>query len=425
MISYLCPADSGLSETFAQFLLSQLTAPVPATVMGFAILCECVSAVATLPPPAAPPDPAGGDTPDPCGGLHAAALRCAALLLRSQSGNVRYAGLSALCRLCEAGGARLAGPLQLAVVQCLRDGDETVRLRALHLLHAVATEQGAAAVCQRLLEAAAATDRRPVRLLLRRRAALLAERHVSRRPQLLHVLNALLEEEAATATRLRRRLAAEPAGGPLRPAAARLYSELVTEGSASEPVLELALWVLGETGHLLEPDPLIRTVEAVCDRLPALAAEDPDRDPELSEAGSPLQQHLRTLHRLAWRCGSRLPPAAAARLSATLPPLQDCPDPVSADLARAALALLSDSERLKALTDTAEAVLSGELPADFTLSFADGAVAAALERGAPVLRPPTTAAGPARLTAASDRSSPSPDAGSPFETLGHLPLPRL
>ena len=432
LISYLCPADSGLSDTFSQFLLSQLTAPVPASVMGFAILCECISAAATLPPPAAPPDPAGGDSAAPSGGLHAAALRCAALLLRSANNNVRYAGLSALCRLCEVGGARPAGPLQLAVVQCLRDEDETVRLRALQLLHAVATEQSAAAVCQRLLEAAAAADRRPVRALLLSRAALLAEQHVARRPQLLHVVNTVLEQDPAPAARLRQRLSAEPASGPLRPAAARLYAELVVGGAEQPaPVQELALWVVGETGHLLESELLVRTVDAVCDRLPGLAAEDPHRDPEQGEAGSPLQQNLRALQRLVWECGSQLPAAAAARLSSALPPLRRCPDPAAAELARSALALLGDGERLRRAAAVASAVLSGRHRADYTLSFADGVVAAALERGAPVLRPPvsTAAAGSVRLGASapatSERSSPSMDAGTPFETLGPLPLPRL
>ena len=399
--------------------------------MGFAILCECVSAAATLPPPAAPPDPAGGDGSAPSGSLQAAALRCAAVMLRSASGNVRYAGLSALCRLCETGGARPAGPLQLAVVQCLRDEDETVRLRALHLLHAVATEQSAAAVCQRLLEAAAAAERRPQRSLLLGRAALLAERHLSRRPQLLHVINKVLEEDETPAARLRSRLAAEPAGGTLRPAAARLYAELVTAGGAAPTVQQVALWVVGETGQLLEAEALTATLAAVCDRLPQLAAEDPHRDRPPGEAASPLQQHLRAVGRLVWSCGAQLPAAAAARLADTLPPLTAVPDPAAAQLARAALALLGGGERLQRASALADRVLSGAARPDFTLSFADGRVSAALERGAAVLRPPPPAAavGPARLSAsaptASERSSPSLDAGSPFETLGTLPLPRL
>ncbi|KAF0295270.1 AP-4 complex subunit epsilon [Amphibalanus amphitrite] len=430
LISYLCPADSGLSETFSQFLVSQLTAPVPATVMGFAILCECVSAAATLPPPPAPPDPAGGDGSAPADGLHAAALRCTALMLRSANGNVRYAGLSALCRLCEAGGARPAGPLQLAVVQCLRDEDETVRLRALQLLHAVATEQSAAAVCQRLLEAVAAAERRPLRTLLLGRAALLAERYLTRRPQLLHVINRVLEEDEAPAARLRSRLAAEPPGGPLRPAAARLYAELVVGGGAAPAVQRMALWVVGETGHLLEPELLTAAVGAVCDRLPQLAADDPLRDRQPGESSSPLQQHLHALNRLVWECRAELPAAAAARLADTLPPLAAGPDPAAAQLARCTLALLGDAERLRRAAVLAEDVLSGRARADFTLSFADARVAAELERGAAVLRPPpVAAAGPARLGASvptvSDRSSPSLDAGSPFETLGTLPLPRF
>ena len=141
--------------------------------------------------------PSGGDASDDDGGLRALAVTVLGRFLASRDPNLRYVALDSLARLA-AGDPAAVQRHRATVVACVRDGDASIRRRALELVCALATPANADALLKELTDYLAVTDVE-FRPELAARLAALAARH-ARGPRAL--FDALLRVMATPGARL-------------------------------------------------------------------------------------------------------------------------------------------------------------------------------------------------------------------------------
>ena len=329
---------------------------------GYAVAAECVHVAACI-------------SPDPS--LLSAASDVVTGFLASPSRNVRYVGVGALAALVR-GGAPVSDAAQLAVVDCLEDGDDSLRGRTLDLLSLMATPANIDVIVDRLVDFAASSPDDAQRAAVALRVRDLGERYAPSPAWYVTTMDRVFEAGGdAVPPELAQsvaRLVGDGGSGGADPAAdAALRASavdaavklLTTEGAAvSVPRLTAAAWVLGEfggrAGRASAADVAAALAAVACRGGPAA---DPDARAVLVTA----------LAKLAARSGGGVPPATAAVLR---------------DASRARdVALAARAAEAMALLDAggvAAAALGGcdDGAASLDTSFVDAVVGAALAAGA-------------------------------------------
>ncbi|KAI8465281.1 MAG: AP-4 complex subunit epsilon-1 [Monoraphidium minutum] len=338
--------------------------------------------------------------------LLAAAAEAVTGLLRSPSHNLRYVGLDALAGITRIS-PKYAVEHQVAVIDCLEDPDDTLKLKTLELLATMTKANNVQVIVERLMLYLKGCTDEHVRRDIATKVCTLAERYApdttwfistmaevfelggdTLPPSVAHNLMRLIAEQEesvqATAVSIFMRLLDRPAGRPL-PAT----------------LLHTVCWVLGEYGRLaagLAP-PERATLAQVMDRLcAAVAASRP--------APAARAYLLTALTKLAAAGGGRLTPEGEELVARGAGAV----DVELQQRAREARALLSTPGLAAAALPpdaSCEELDASDLDAARSLSFLSSYVDAAAAAGAAPYNPPPGLAGAG-----------SGDLGADLEALG-------
>ncbi|KAL4452296.1 hypothetical protein ABPG75_007958 [Micractinium tetrahymenae] len=260
--------------------------------IGNALVYECIRTLTTI-------------VPTPV--LVSGAVESVSRFLASRENNLKYAGIDALTRLVEID-PKHAQDHQLAVVDCLRSPDVTLKRKTLQLLYKMAgptnIEVIAGEVLGYLRESSDEVARRDAVCSL----CDLAERFAPDHQWFVDTMNELFEVAgevvpASLADNLTRLIAEgtgeedEGADEELRAGAVEAYLELLDRPKLPPVLLKVICWVLGEYGRLASRC----GVEGVMDRLAAIpeaqTADDEVRDWAVSALGKLAAQSGRPLTR--------------------------------------------------------------------------------------------------------------------------------
>jgi AP-4 complex subunit epsilon-1 len=331
--------------------------------IGNALLYECVKAAAAI-------------HPSPV--LIAGAMESVTRFLASRENNLRYAGIDALTRLVHID-PKHAQDHQLAVVDCLRSPDVTLKRKTLQLLYKMAgptnIEVIAGEVLHYLREAAPGDE--VARADAVRSLCDLAERFAPDHAWFVETMNELFEVAGevvppSLADNLTRLIAEgtgeedENADRELRAGAVEAYLDLLDKPKLPRVLLKVICWVLGEYGRLAG-----RSEEGVMDALAAI--------PETQAGDDEVKGWVvSALGKLAAQAGRPLTPDAAALVEAAT-----CAE--SVELQQRAL-------EVQALLRTPAATQRAALPYDAAaedigvdpdLPFLESFVLQSLQNGAP------------------------------------------
>ncbi|GIL83137.1 hypothetical protein Vretimale_11456 [Volvox reticuliferus] len=419
ILAALGAGDRAASENMAAVLHQTLRRATTSHTIGSAIIYECVRTITTI-------------YPNPQ--LLAAAAESIATFLRSPSHNLRYVGIDALAGITALNPAA-AAEHQVAVLDCLEDPDDTLKLKTLELLYKMTKANNIQVIVDKMMGFLSSCTDEHIRKDIVRKVCDLAERYAPSPAWFVTTISEVFRlggehVDEADAHRLVRLIAEQDAS--LHASAVEAYLELLdgesTAAAAAEAVTATAsgavattpglprkklpetillviCWVLGEFGHLAR-----RPAQAVLARLVGIlnvhkAASDRLRGCLLTAltklaahtggATGPVGQALIQPH--DGGVGSAMGRAAG----------QDAADLVHKCLNSQSLELQQRAHELQALLRCAPAVLSAALPVDASceefspqdlaavaaLPFLEGHVARALAGGAANYLPPEARGG--------------------------------
>jgi len=212
--------------------------------IGNAIIYECVRTATTIYPN--PP-------------LLAAAADAVAKLLRSTSHNLRYVGIDALSGIVKIN-PQHAHEHQLAVVNCLEDPDDTLKLKTLELLYKMTRTNNVEVIVERMMSYLRTTIDEHIRRDISRKVSELAERYAPSPTWFMTVISEVLELggnhlEPALAHSLMKLIAEQDED--MHRSAVDIYTRLLDAPTTKMPdlLLQVIVWVMGEYGHLAAANP--------------------------------------------------------------------------------------------------------------------------------------------------------------------------
>ncbi|EFJ52222.1 hypothetical protein VOLCADRAFT_87158 [Volvox carteri f. nagariensis] len=422
ILAALGAGDRSAAENMAAVLHQTLRRANTSHTIGSAIIYECVRTITTI-------------YPNPQ--LLAAAAESIATFLRSTSHNLRYVGIDALAGIT-ALNPSAAAEHQVAVLDCLEDPDDTLKLKTLELLykmtkanniqagHGAGTRWGLVIVDKMMGYLGSCTDEH-IRKDIVRKVCDLAERYAPSPAWFVTTISEVFRlggehVDEADGNRLVRLIAEQDAS--LHTSAVEAYLQLLDGESAAataapvggggggavpppkgarrkklpESILLVICWVLGEFGHLARRPPL-----AVLSRLVGILTAH-------KAASDRLRGCLLTaLAKLAAHTGGAAGPVGQALLqkqgshhNADGGGAAEVAELVHKCLNSQSLELQQRAHELQALLGCSPAVLAAALPVDAscedfspqdleqvaTLPFLEGHVARALAAGAAPYLPP-------------------------------------
>ncbi|KAF5840736.1 adaptin N terminal region-domain-containing protein [Dunaliella salina] len=212
--------------------------------IGNAIIYECVRTATTIYPN--PP-------------LLAAAADAVAKLLRSTSHNLRYVGIDALAGIVKIN-PQHAHEHQLAVVNCLEDPDDTLKLKTLELLYKMTRANNVEVIVERMMGYLRTSIDEHIRRDISRKVSELAERYAPSPTWFMTVISEVLELggnhlEPALAHSLMKLIAEQDED--MHRSAVDIYTRLLDAPTTKMPdlLLQVIVWVMGEYGHLAAANP--------------------------------------------------------------------------------------------------------------------------------------------------------------------------
>ncbi|PNW83178.1 hypothetical protein CHLRE_06g310000v5 [Chlamydomonas reinhardtii] len=258
ILAMLGSGDRASSENMAAVLHQTLRRANTSHTIGSAIIFECVRTITTI-------------YPNPQ--LLATAAESIAAFLRSPSHNLRYVGIDALAGIV-AINPSAAAEHQVAVLDCLEDPDDTLKLKTLELLYKMTKANNIQVIVEKMMSYLATCSDEHIRRDIVRKVSDLAERYAPSPSWFVatisevfrlggehvdegvgHGLCRLIAEQDASlhASAVEAYLglldgavgAAAAAGGGVVPSGKKL----------PETILLVICWVLGEYGHLAARPP--------------------------------------------------------------------------------------------------------------------------------------------------------------------------
>ncbi|GFR52797.1 hypothetical protein Agub_g15417, partial [Astrephomene gubernaculifera] len=256
ILALLGSGDRAASENMAAVLLQALRRANSSHTIGSAIIYECVRTITTI-------------YPNPQ--LLAAAAESISPFLLSPSHNLRYTGITALAGITALNPAA-AAEHQVAVLDCLEDPDDTLKLKTLELLYKMTRASNIQVITDKMMGYLATCSDEHIRRDIVRKVSDLAERYAPSPAWFVSTLSEVFRlggehVDEGAAHRLVRLIAEQDAG--LHGSAVEAYLGLLEaqggEGAGApsaapkkklpETILLVICWVLGEYGHLARRPP--------------------------------------------------------------------------------------------------------------------------------------------------------------------------
>ncbi|GIL65486.1 hypothetical protein Vafri_19255 [Volvox africanus] len=419
ILAALGAGDRAASENMAAVLHQTLRRASTSHTIGSAIIYECVRTITTI-------------YPNPQ--LLAAAAESIATFLRSPSHNLRYVGIDALAGITALNPAA-AAEHQVAVLDCLEDPDDTLKLKTLELLYKMTKANNIQVIVDKMMGFLSSCTDEHIRKDIVRKVCDLAERYAPSPAWFVTTISEVFRlagehVDEADAHRLVRLIAEQDAS--LHASAVEAYLELldgenvISSGAEAvtatasgtvtttprlsrkklpETILLVICWVLGEFGHLAR-----RPAQAVLARLVGIL--------HVHKAASDRLRGclLTALAKLAAHTGGATGPVGqtliqphdgVAGSAAGGAAGQDAADLVHKCLNSQSLELQQRAHELQALLRCAPPVLAAAMPVDASceefspqdlaavaaLPFLEGHVARALAGGAAPYLPPEARGG--------------------------------
>ncbi|GLI59980.1 hypothetical protein VaNZ11_002038 [Volvox africanus] len=416
ILAALGAGDRAASENMAAVLHQALRRASTSHTIGSAIIYECVRTITTI-------------YPNPQ--LLAAAAESIATFLRSPSHNLRYVGIDALAGITALNPAA-AAEHQVAVLDCLEDPDDTLKLKTLELLYKMTKANNIQVIVDKMMGFLSSCTDEHIRKDIVRKVCDLAERYAPSPAWFVTTISEVFRlggehVDEADAHRLVHLIAEQDAS--LHASAVEAYLELLDGESAvasateaatatasgtmtrlprkklPETILLVICWVLGEFGHLAR-----RPAQAVLARLVGIL--------NVHKAASDRLRGclLTALAKLAAHTGGATGPVGQALIqphdggagsAAGGAAGQDAADLVHKCLNSQSLELQQRAHELQALLRSTPPVLAAAMPVDASceefnpqdlaavaaLPFLEGHVARALAGGAAPYLPPEARGG--------------------------------
>ncbi|KXZ54496.1 hypothetical protein GPECTOR_4g561 [Gonium pectorale] len=257
ILAALGAGDRASSENMAAVLHQALRRANTSHTIGSAIIYECVRTITTI-----YPNPA----------LLAAAAESISAFLRSPSHNLRYVGIDALAGITALNPAA-AAEHQVAVLDCLEDPDDTLKLKTLELLYKMTKANNIQVIVDKMMGYLATCPDEHIRRDIVRKVSDLAERYAPSPSWFVSTISEVFRlggehVDDGAAHRLTALIAEQDA--ELHGSAVEAYLALLDgEGGAGaggqqaggprkklpETILLVICWVLGEYGHLARRPP--------------------------------------------------------------------------------------------------------------------------------------------------------------------------
>ncbi|GLC48271.1 hypothetical protein PLESTB_000077700 [Pleodorina starrii] len=267
IVAALGAGDRAASDNMATVLLQTLRRANTSHTIGSAIIYECVRTITTI-------------YPNPQ--LLAAAAESIATFLRSSSHNLRYVGIDALAGITALNPAA-AAEHQVAVLDCLEDPDDTLKLKTLELLYKMTKANNIQVIVDKMMGYLSSCTDEHIRRDIVRKVCDLAERYAPSAAWFVTTISEVFRlggehVDEADAHRLVRLIAEQDAalhGSAVEAYLALLDAEIAAAHAAAaanagaaalpagaprkklpETILLVICWVLGEYGHLARRPPL-------------------------------------------------------------------------------------------------------------------------------------------------------------------------
>jgi AP-4 complex subunit epsilon-1 len=264
ILSMLGQADAASSSGIYEILFDTMKKADVGINAGYAIVYECIKCITKL-------------YPNPK--LLDAAADAISRFIQSRSNNLKYLGVTGLSMIVETH-PQYAAQHQMAVMDCLEDGDETLQRKTLDLLYAMTNPVNVEFITEKLLDFLRGTTDLFLKQQLTTRVCSVAERYAPNNAWYIRTITQLFEisgdmVKMQVAQNLMSLIAegtgeSEEADMLLRQNAVEIYVNLLHEKSPAKLpkiLLETMAWCLGEYGYLSA----ISSLEGVLTKLCALA----------------------------------------------------------------------------------------------------------------------------------------------------------
>ncbi|GAX83960.1 hypothetical protein CEUSTIGMA_g11384.t1 [Chlamydomonas eustigma] len=335
--------------------------------IGSAIVYECVRTITTI-------------YPNPQ--LLAMAAESVSAFLKSPSHNLRYVGIDALAGIVKIN-SQYAQEHQLAVIDCLEDPDDTLKLKTLELLYKMTKANNVEVIVERMMSYLRTTTDEHIKKDIVRRVSELAERYAPSPTWFIAVVSEVFQlggphVESQLAHNLMHLIAEQDED--LHRSAVEAYLSLLDKPKLPERLLEVACWVLGEYGSLAATSSQNNTqAQAVMNKLAGVV--------KTQKATEGVKGYiLVALSKISAQSGCSLTPEAEELVvkasSSQNVELQQRSYELQSLLTSAATSAASLQQAVLPLDGSCEDIDDTEMIRISTLSFLDGYVNDALKAGA-------------------------------------------
>lgn len=265
LLALLVGRDAQLAAKCEPVLIEVMQRADVGLVIGFAIICEVIRAVAVMPP---------------LPSLLELSTEAVHKFITSPSANLRYVGLQALSQLVNVSPS-LAEHHQRGILHCLEDSDDTIRRNTVSLLFAMCTEDNIEPIADRIIHLVARTTTAADPYMKRsvvRGLCMVVERFAPSAAWFLSTMNRLLlvasEYVPPSAVQRMLKLIADGQGNDdaedaaFRARCVEDYFALTERvGGIPEVLQRVAAWVMGEYGYLTRTLTRSMLLDRLCDLL--------------------------------------------------------------------------------------------------------------------------------------------------------------
>mmetsp|Transcript_32614 Transcript_32614/g.72040 ORF Transcript_32614/g.72040 Transcript_32614/m.72040 type:complete len:1058 (+) Transcript_32614:132-3305(+) len=237
ILAALGVGDRASSENMYAVIQQTLRRANSSHTIGNALIYECVRTITTI-------------YPNPQ--LLAAAAESISTFLRSTSHNLRYVGIDALAGIVQIN-PQYAQEHQLAVIDCLEDPDDTLKLKTLELLYKMTKANNVEVIVEKMMMYLRSTSDDHIKRDIVRKVSELAERYAPSPSWFITVVSEVFElggehVEPQLAHSLMRLIAEQDED--LHRSAVDVYLKLLDKPKLPGILLQVICWVLGEYGSL-------------------------------------------------------------------------------------------------------------------------------------------------------------------------------
>ncbi|XP_028397064.1 AP-4 complex subunit epsilon-like [Dendronephthya gigantea] len=243
ILALLGHQNKSCSESMSPSLLDMMRVLPTDCNIGCAVMFECIQTTTTI---------------YPLKPLLDLAAKKTTLFLTSVSSNLKCIGITAMTALVEVNRSYAGDKkLQEVIIKCLDDDDRTIGKKILELLYKITNSENVCVICERLLDYIRSTTEQSIKNEVAKNLSQLANRYAPNITWYVDTINDTIQAaHCALPPVAMHNLLKVIAAGEIddqRIIAAR-YLKLIEKTTLHDNLIQIACWVLGEYGNLLQND---------------------------------------------------------------------------------------------------------------------------------------------------------------------------